>query len=317
MIRELIKLAGYLDKSGKSIEADKIDRLIYKIAEVAPAGGVTRSATNTVSSSAGNKVLEFNKILADLVLSEYTGDTFSKETIDSAPTLKVETSWGKNTARAFKELCDGADVSEAGKNWSAWAKANGKDPGISGALQFLKETKGRINPDTGYEKLLARGDKNLKGWDWYKSIHTEDSDKIGFNMDKIWWKLHQHIDKGYKDDYDSFVSWYKSKGKKMGSMESANIMIEDALKNTTDPLISAIVNSNILENSNTNMKMVSEISEPKKWIVESLGISYDSLTPLDPTIQSRAIRGLNLIKAQLDEKKRVDDLNKLDFRDNL
>jgi len=166
MLKKLVKIANRLDDFGLTKEADVIDAVIQKMAQVEGVPGAKYQGGRQVSIDPGGPTVKFyaskaesiqalNRILADLVKefgSEFEGyggkKPFSEELVRNPPRAS-DTSWTPRTEAAFDAFADAVGIPDAGANWVSYAKGNGYAPSIDGILAFvedrLPEARGSLN----------------------------------------------------------------------------------------------------------------------------------------------------------------------------
>jgi len=156
MLSELAKIATKLDSMGMSNDADLLDKLISKLAQVATTGvpGATYSGGVQVGTgtpggvskkfyrSKPKTLSEFNGLLGELVLdiSKNVGqNVFTQDVISNPPTSQMSR-WTEQTSKAFKQYADAAGYPEAGLDWKSFAKTNGYEPTLYGIYSFWERT---------------------------------------------------------------------------------------------------------------------------------------------------------------------------------
>jgi len=156
MLKKLVKIANRLDDFGLTKEADVIDAVIQKMAQVEGVPGGKYQGGRLVSVTTGGPTVKFyaskpesiqalNKILADLVKefgSEFEGHLgkkpFSEDLVRNPPRAS-DTNWTSRTEAAFDAFADAVGIPDAGANWVSYAKGNGYAPSIDGILAFVED----------------------------------------------------------------------------------------------------------------------------------------------------------------------------------
>lgn len=156
MLKKLVKIANRLDDFGLTKEADVIDAVIQKMAQVEGVPGAKYEGGRQVSITEGGPTVRFyaskpesiqalNRILADLVKefgSEFEGyggkKPFSEELVRNPPRAS-DTNWTPRTEAAFDAFADAVRIPDAGANWVSYAKGNGYAPSIDGILAFVQD----------------------------------------------------------------------------------------------------------------------------------------------------------------------------------
>jgi hypothetical protein len=170
MLKELSSLASRLDRKGFTKEADILDGIIQKLAQVATVGapGLTYSGGRgyDLGGSQSEKfykakpktMSEFNHFLGSLI-SEFAKNpyqkVFSKSVIDNPPSMSDST-WNDKTAKAFLQYCVAAGFPAAGLSsnlfsWKNFAVKNGYEPTLNGIYAFWEDTIDKVESYRGYE----------------------------------------------------------------------------------------------------------------------------------------------------------------------
>ena len=160
MLKKLVKIANRLDDFGLTKEADVIDAVIQKMAQVEGVPGAKYQSGRQVSVTPGGPTVRFyaskpdsmqklNGYLGNLVKSfaglEMNGkEVFPAELTNNAP-KSSDSSWTKGTEAAFDAFAEAAGYPEAGVNWVNFAKENKYAPSVDGIVAFVEDNLGRVN----------------------------------------------------------------------------------------------------------------------------------------------------------------------------
>lgn len=170
MLKELSSLASRLDMKGFTKEADILDGIIQKLAQVATVGapGVTYSGgrgyelgglqSEKFYKAKPKTMSEFNHFLGSLI-SEFAKNpyqkVFSQSVIDNPPSM-ADSSWNDKTAKAFLQYCVAAGFPSAGLSgslfsWKNFAVKNGYEPTLNGIYAFWEDTIDKVESYRGSE----------------------------------------------------------------------------------------------------------------------------------------------------------------------
>jgi hypothetical protein len=150
MIKDLVKLASHLDLKGFKKEADKLDEIINKLAQMqgpnltlvdrgdyhpesAPANPYDTAGTSTKQSSK-KSLYDLNKLLSH---TYKTACDLMKLECDPALAAYSSTAWTDKTQDMFSLLCNLANKPEAALSWKDYAKANGFTGDVTGMYDFV------------------------------------------------------------------------------------------------------------------------------------------------------------------------------------
>ncbi len=310
--KDLVKVANRLDNLGLTKEADLIDRLIFKIGgDTSFADGVVRNL-KTVSdmiTSTQSKNFWPDSPLENTIrnIAGSSGPTMSPAEIVTTLTSSYDNTIGTGaynrlspTERmAFqsiivKPLLDNvagrrgksSAPSESGvamMEGSAYPKPSGTSPAPKSP-----STPGTPSPKRTTSKPAVKRD-----WSYYNSVVK---DPVGQKMEMLWARAAPLL--GKETDYDSFRSWYKSKGKDMNTLLSAREMFSDAILKSSDPMITRVRDS----------RAKSEDVMSNKALYTYLGLNYETGIPSTGAERFAASQRLSAIsKAMEDEESRFSE----------
>lgn len=149
MIKDLVKLASHLDAKGLTKEADKLDEVIKKLAQMPDVGPTIAqrgnfhpvsypaspyAAVTSTKPSSPKSLYNLNKLLS------YTYKTacgLMKQECDASLANYSSTSWTDKTADMFSLFCNLVGLPNAASNWKIYAEANGFTGDVTGMYDFI------------------------------------------------------------------------------------------------------------------------------------------------------------------------------------
>lgn len=328
MLKELVKVANRLDSLGLTREADILDRWINKVAAGAPrvTSGFDPSKIKGINEAADSIITAMKSVVdsgslpsmkgvlsltaenpfmnqLNYITRTPSGVNITDENIRGLLVQSYDHSGGNysKVPTAEKHLFEEVVVAGAQRA----ARENRKyiingpaapenKPNTSGVQA---QTEGKIypkaTPTAPTPKKTPSGTPTKpstsapkRDWAYYISKQPE-TNRIGKNMEQLWSRASKVM--GYDPGYASFVSWYKSKRKNMGSAEAAREMFADAMLKTKDPFLSALRDSRAKEDPKAMNAMYYYI-----------GFNPETYMPASVVEQQAAKQRLEAIKPAMD-----------------
>ncbi len=177
MIKDLVKLASHLDAKGLTKEADKLDEVIKKLAQMPDLSlglgdrgkfkpvsnpAYPYAAATSTKPSSPKSLYNLNKLLSNTYKTAC--DLMNLE-CDASLVNYSSTTWTEKTDKMFSLFCNLVGKPAAAKNWKKYAKENDFTGDVTGMYDFITLNMPKLVLPAGSDSIkneLAKAVTGLK-----------------------------------------------------------------------------------------------------------------------------------------------------------